>query len=151
MAGRLEDVTFHEKLGSLADKAVRLRALAGRLAERAQADKAALEEAAALAKADLVSQMVQEFPTLQGTMGGIYATAGGLPPAVARAIAEHYLPLRRWRRCRRPFRARCSPWPTRSTTSPAPGSPARDPPARATPTGCAAPRWVSCASRSSTD
>lgn len=93
MASRLEDVTFHEKLGTLADKAVRLRALAGWLAERAQADRIVLEEAAAVAKADLVSQMVQEFPTLQGTMGGIYATAGGLPPAVAQAIAEQYLPL----------------------------------------------------------
>ncbi len=93
MASGLEDVTFHEKLGSLADKAVRLRALASWLAERAQADKFALEEAAALAKADLVSQMVQEFPTLQGTMGGIYATAAGLPPAVAQAISQHYLPL----------------------------------------------------------
>jgi glycyl-tRNA synthetase beta chain len=93
MASALEDVTFGEKLGSLADKSVRLRALAGWLAERAQAERIVLEEAAALAKADLVSQMVQEFPTLQGTMGGIYATAGGLPPAVAQAIAEHYLPV----------------------------------------------------------
>jgi glycyl-tRNA synthetase beta chain len=54
---------------------------------------ATLQSAASLAKADLVSQVVIEFPALQGTMGGLYARAAGLPSAVAIAVGEHYLPL----------------------------------------------------------
>jgi glycyl-tRNA synthetase beta chain len=94
MAGKLGAVVFHEKLGSLADKADRIERLAGYLA--GDGDKALGEaalQAARLAKADLVSQTVQEFPTLQGRMGGYFATAAGMPAAVAQAIAEQYLPV----------------------------------------------------------
>jgi glycyl-tRNA synthetase beta chain len=106
MAMRLGQVTFHEKLGSLADKAARLERLAAWLVSQAgeaggaDGDAAAAEglpdvavRAAGLAKADLVSLMVQEFPALQGVMGGIYGRAAGLTEAVAAAIGEHYLPL----------------------------------------------------------
>jgi len=95
MAGRLHSVVFHEKLGSLADKTERLERLAAWLADQ-HGDTALAEvagHAASLAKADLVSQVVIEFPLLQGTMGGIYAAAAGLLPAEAAAIGEHYLPL----------------------------------------------------------
>jgi glycyl-tRNA synthetase beta chain len=100
MAVRLGDVTFHEKLGSLADKATRLELLAAWVARQrvggahAAGDLAAhATRAAALCKGDLVSQMVQEFASLQGVMGGIYARHAGLPAEVSDAIYEHYLPL----------------------------------------------------------
>jgi glycyl-tRNA synthetase beta chain len=102
MAGRLGSVVFHEKLGTLADKTARLRRLGAWLAGQAPGALAGagsgalpgiLDQAASLAKADLVSQVVIEFPALQGTMGGLYARAGGLPEAVAAAVGEHFLPL----------------------------------------------------------
>ncbi len=107
MAERLGAVVFHEKLGTLADKAHRLQGLVAGLAagvrRRGEAGDVSgnghgvpvehFVRAAALAKADLVSQVVIEFPTLQGTMGELYARHGGLPDAVARAVGEHYLPL----------------------------------------------------------
>jgi glycyl-tRNA synthetase beta chain len=101
MAERLGAVVFHEKLGSVADKASRLgglvAALAGDSGSGDNGSGASLAEtlraAARLAKADLVSQTVIEFPSLQGTMGGKFAEAGGLGEAVARAVGEHYRPL----------------------------------------------------------
>ncbi len=96
MARRLDKVVFHERLGTLAEKTIRLREMTAWLSSCTTADAAlrtTLDEAAAIAKADLVSQVVIEFPSLQGTMGGVYATVGGFPEAVARAVAEHYLPL----------------------------------------------------------
>jgi glycyl-tRNA synthetase beta chain len=106
MADRLGAVVFHEKLGSLADKANRLGGLVAGLAAGPGAAGASfgdngasgpldetVRSAARLAKADLVSQVVIEFPVLQGTMGGLYAEAGGLGDAVARAVGEHYRPL----------------------------------------------------------
>lgn len=97
MAERLGAVVFHEKLGSLADKAGRIGGLAVALAGGSAADDDALAQtlraAARLAKADLVSQTVIEFPVLQGVMGGIFAAAGGLGDGVARAVGEHYRPL----------------------------------------------------------
>jgi glycyl-tRNA synthetase beta chain len=104
MAGRLGAVVFHEKLGSLADKASRLgglvAALAGGQDREGPGDNGSgdsitetLRTAARLAKADLVSQVVIEFPVLQGVMGGLYAEAGGLGDAVARAVGQHHLPL----------------------------------------------------------
>jgi glycyl-tRNA synthetase beta chain len=102
MADRLGAVVFHEKLGSLADKAGRLGGLVAALAGGSstvsddgsgEATQDTLRTAARLAKADLVSQTVIEFPVLQGVMGGIFAAAAGLGVAVARAVGEHYRPL----------------------------------------------------------
>lgn len=97
MADRLDDVVFHEKLGSLADKARRLEGLVGVLAAESGVSaaplSATLHAAAHLAKADLVSQVVIEFPVLQGVMGGLYAAAGDKGDAVARAVGEHYRPV----------------------------------------------------------
>ncbi|WP_033073453.1 glycine--tRNA ligase subunit beta [Sphingopyxis sp. MWB1] len=115
-AEKLANITFHEKLGSVADKVERVAKLARWLVEEgvvksssvpAQAGtqgdnaptltKAELadqaELAARLCKADLVTEMVGEFPELQGLMGGYYARAEGLPDAVADAIRDHYKPV----------------------------------------------------------
>jgi glycyl-tRNA synthetase beta chain len=93
MGAGLADVTFHNKLGSQAERVARIEALAREIAPLvgADADQAAL--AARVAKADLRSEMVGEFPELQGLMGSYYARAAGLPEAVARACVEHYQPL----------------------------------------------------------
>ena len=123
-ARKLERITFHEKLGTVADKVERVAKLARWLVEEgivgasapakagAQDDDAQsgsgllpaqqhgkeeladlAEQAARLAKADLVTEMVGEFPELQGVMGGYYARAEGLPDAVADAIRGHYKPV----------------------------------------------------------
>ncbi|AKU91530.1 glycine--tRNA ligase subunit beta [Vulgatibacter incomptus] len=92
---RLGKVTFQHKLGSILDKVERFRADARWLAEALGLDAAKrehVERAATLAKADLVTGMVGEFPELQGAMGREYALASGEPEEVARAIFEHYLP-----------------------------------------------------------
>jgi len=90
----LRHVIFHKKLGTAYDKIERVRTLVRFLAERVLPDAVSrLDRAALLCKADLVTQMVGEFPELQGTMGGIYAAHGGEAPEVARAIGEHYQPV----------------------------------------------------------
>ena len=95
-AKKLAQITFHEKLGSVADKVDRVAKLARWLVEEgivkgASADDA--ERAARLCKADLVTGMVGEFPELQGIMGGYYARAQGESDAVADAIRDHYKPV----------------------------------------------------------
>jgi glycyl-tRNA synthetase beta chain len=119
-AKKLDQIVFHEKLGTVADKVDRVAKLARWLVEQgivapAEAGAAAgqgapstlaapasagatgladmAEQAARLAKADLVTGMVGEFPELQGIMGGYYARAEGLPDAVADAIRDHYKPV----------------------------------------------------------
>jgi len=90
----LRHVIFHKKLGSAHDKTERIRAVAAFLAGQVLPEaSSALDRAAQLCKADLVTQMVGEFPELQGTMGGIYAAHGGEADDVARAIGEHYQPV----------------------------------------------------------
>jgi glycyl-tRNA synthetase beta chain len=89
----LKSVTFHNKLGSQADRIARIAALAREIAPMVGADPDMAEQAARLAKADLRSAMVGEFPELQGLMGMYYARAAGLPEAVALAARDHYSPL----------------------------------------------------------
>ena len=93
MAAGLANVTFHNKLGSQADRIARIAALAREIAPLVGADADQAEQAAKVVKADLQSAMVGEFPELQGTMGGYYARAAGLPEAVANACKAHYSPL----------------------------------------------------------
>lgn len=92
---QLRRVTFQHQLGSIHDKVERFRGVARWLAEElgcSEEVRRHVERAATLAKADLVTGMVGEFPDLQGAMGREYALAGGEPEEVARAIFEHYLP-----------------------------------------------------------
>ncbi len=91
----LEGKIFHEKLGSLLDKTKRIVALSEFLSQKlCPQELDAVKRAAYLCKADLLTEMVGEFPTLQGTMGRIYALKSGEPELVARAIEEHYFPTR---------------------------------------------------------
>ena len=89
---RLEAVTYQDKLGSLADKTRRLETLARELAAVTGADAEHAVTAARLSKSDLLSEMVMEFPELQGIMGRYYAAAEGLPADIAAAIDEQYYP-----------------------------------------------------------
>lgn len=89
---KLEGVTFHAKLGTLAERVERIAALAREIAPLVGADPDQAEAAAKLAKADLSAAMVGEFPELQGVMGGYYARAAGHPDAVADAVRDHYKP-----------------------------------------------------------
>ena len=89
---KLERVVFHEKLGTQGERVARIEALARELAPRVLADPGLAARAAHLAKADLVTEMVGEFPELQGLMGRYYALAQGEEPSVADAIEEHWKP-----------------------------------------------------------
>jgi len=89
---KLKGVTFHAKLGTLAERVDRIAALAREIAPLVGADAAQAEQAARLSKADLASGMVSEFPELQGIMGGYYARLAGYPDAVADAVRDHYKP-----------------------------------------------------------
>jgi glycyl-tRNA synthetase beta chain len=88
----LAGIVFHARLGSMADKSARVAALAGVIARTLGADAAKAERAGALAKVDLLTQMVGEFPELQGIMGRYYARHDGEDDEVARALEEQYLP-----------------------------------------------------------
>jgi glycyl-tRNA synthetase beta chain len=88
----LDAMTFQVKLGSLGDKARRVRVLAGEIAATGVGDRTEAQRAAELCKCDLLTAMVGEFPELQGIMGTYYALADGEPAEVAVAIREHYLP-----------------------------------------------------------
>jgi glycyl-tRNA synthetase beta chain len=106
--GKLRSIVFHEKLGTQYERVERIAALARVISEVIEPQKRvgetqfggssanyhnSVQLAAHLAKADLVTEMVGEFPELQGLMGRYYAEAQGKPPGVARAIEEHYKPL----------------------------------------------------------
>ncbi|TAN45430.1 MAG: glycine--tRNA ligase subunit beta [Nitrospirae bacterium] len=89
----LKKVTFHEKLGNLYEKTLRISSIAEYIADKCCADiKDEIRIAAQLSKSDLVSGVVREFPELQGVMGGYYAANDKLGPDVAQAIAGHYRP-----------------------------------------------------------
>jgi glycyl-tRNA synthetase beta chain len=89
---KFKDIVFHEKLGTQAERIARIVALAGKLAPLVGADVAKTERAAQLCKADLLTDVVGEFPELQGLMGRYYAEAQGEDEAVAHACEDHYKP-----------------------------------------------------------
>jgi glycyl-tRNA synthetase beta chain len=89
---RLRSIVYHNKLGTLHDRVERLRFLARNIGPRIGAAHALADRAALLAKADLVTDMVAEFPEMQGTMGRYYALHDGEAAGVADAIAQHYWP-----------------------------------------------------------
>ena len=116
---KLDTIVFHEKLGTQGERVKRIMRLAREIAPFVPADADLAERAAHLAKADLVTEMVGEFPELQGLMGRYYAQAEGLDPSIATAIEDHYKPLgpvrpradRSGRGCRRACRqARHAGW-----------------------------------------
>jgi glycyl-tRNA synthetase beta chain len=92
MASALRGITFHEKLGTQAERVERVKELAFQIAGAADADPQDARRAAELCKADLVSDMVGEFPELQGLMGRYYAEKVGTKSEIARAIELHYKP-----------------------------------------------------------
>ncbi len=89
---KLKHVVYHNKIGSQAQRIERLQTIAAHIAEQLGADRATAERASRLAKADLVTEMVGEFPELQGTMGKYYALLDGEQPEIAAAIEQHYQP-----------------------------------------------------------
>ncbi|MNH72169.1 Glycine--tRNA ligase beta subunit [compost metagenome] len=92
---KLESIVFHEELGTVGDKVRRIRRIADSLSEKLNLETSAAEEVsrtAEICKFDLVTQMVYEFPELQGVMGEDYARKAGEPEAVAKGIFEHYQP-----------------------------------------------------------
>ncbi|HQY73697.1 MAG TPA: glycine--tRNA ligase subunit beta, partial [Aestuariivirga sp.] len=89
---KLDQITFHAKLGSQGERVKRIEALAGEIAKTIKADVEKSKLAARLAKADLVTGMVGEFPELQGLMGHYYALDQGMDKEVAEAIRDHYKP-----------------------------------------------------------
>jgi len=89
---QLARVVYHNKLGNQLERVERIRLLAGRIARELGVDAVQAERAAWLAKADLLTNMVGEFPELQGVMGRYYALADGENPVVAEAVEQHYWP-----------------------------------------------------------
>jgi len=115
---RLANVVYHNKLGSQLQRVQRLQKLAGQVARLLQADVAQAERAAMLAKADLLTDMVGEFPELQGIMA-VTMRATTAKPGVAAAIEQHYFRRPRAAHCRRKRWQSASRSPTSSTRSPA--------------------------------
>lgn len=89
---KLANVVYHNKIGSQAERVVRLEHIAAHIAGSLNADPATARRAARLAKADLLTEMVGEFPELQGTMGKYYAQLDGEQPEIAQALEQHYQP-----------------------------------------------------------
>jgi glycyl-tRNA synthetase beta chain len=89
---KLATVVYHRKLGTQFQRMERVRALAGQIADMIGADSILAQRAGHLAKADLLTDMVAEFPELQGLMGRYYAEHDGEAPEVAAAIEQHYWP-----------------------------------------------------------
>ena len=88
----LKSVTFYEKLGTIYDKTQRLRQLAGLLSDDLNINKEKVQVAASISKSDLCSDLVGEYPELQGVMGKYFALAQGFEDEVANSISDHYLP-----------------------------------------------------------
>ena len=142
----LDKVVYHGKLGTQGERVERVRALAraiGAAARRRRRWRRSADRAALLAKADLLTDMVGEFPELQGIMGGYYARHDGETRGVAVAIEDHYKPrfagdaLPRRRDRRGAWR-----WPTSWRRWPACSASASCPPATRIRSRCAAMRWA---------
>ena len=91
--GSLKDVVFYERLGSVYDKTQRLRKLAALISDQLNINKEKIQIAASISKSDLCSDLVSEYPELQGVMGKYFALAQGFEEDVANSISDHYLPI----------------------------------------------------------
>jgi len=89
----LKSVTFYEKLGTIYDKTQRLRQLAGLLSDDLNINKEKVQVAASISKSDLCSDLVGEYPELQGVMGKYFALAQGFEEDIANSVSDHYLPI----------------------------------------------------------
>ncbi len=89
----LKSITFYEKLGTIYDKTQRLRQLAGLLSDDLNINKEKVQVAASISKSDLCSDLVAEYPELQGVMGKYFALAQGFEEDVANSVSDHYLPI----------------------------------------------------------
>jgi glycyl-tRNA synthetase beta chain len=89
---KLKDIAFDQKLGSIFDKLIRMQIIASNIAQQLQIDAKYLEKTSLLCKADLTTNMVNEFPELQGIMGKYYAAFDGCEPVICEAIEQHYWP-----------------------------------------------------------
>ena len=92
LSARLDSVVFQKKLGTLKEKSTRVAAVAAEIAAQLGGDRALAQQAGELSKCDLMTEMVGEFPELQGIMGRYYAIHGGVPLEVATALDEQYMP-----------------------------------------------------------
>ncbi len=90
---KLQNIKFYEGLGSIYDKTLRLRKLSGMLSDEFNLNKEKAEIAASISKSDLCSDLVNEYPDLQGIMGKYFAISQGFEEDVSNAISDHYLPL----------------------------------------------------------
>ncbi len=90
---KLKDIKFYERLGTVYDKTQRLRKLSGMLADEFNLNKEKAEIAASISKSDLCSELVNEYPDLQGLMGKYFALSQGFEDDVSNAVSDHYLPL----------------------------------------------------------
>ena len=91
--GNLKKIIFYEKIGTIYDKSQRLRKLAGMISDELLINKEKIQIAASISKSDLCSDLVGEYPELQGVMGKYFALAQGFEEEVAYAVSEHYLPI----------------------------------------------------------
>ena len=91
--GKLKNIIFYEKLGTVYDKTQRLRKLASLISDELNINKEKIQIAASITKSDLCSDLVGEYPELQGIMGKYFALAQGFEEDVANAVSEHYLPI----------------------------------------------------------
>ena len=89
----LKNITFYEKIGTIYDKTQRIRNLAGLLSDELNINKEKVQVAASISKSDLCSDLVSEYPELQGVMGKYFALAQGFDQDVANSVSEHYLPI----------------------------------------------------------
>ena len=91
--GKLKAITFYDKIGTIYDKTQRLRKLASLISDQLNINKEKMEIAASISKSDLCSDLVGEYPELQGIMGKYFALAQGFEEDVANSISDHYLPM----------------------------------------------------------
>ncbi len=91
--GKLKKIIFYEKIGSIYDKTQRLRKLASMLSDELNINKDKIQIAASISKSDLCSDLVGEYPELQGVMGKYFAIAQGFEEDVANSVSDHYLPI----------------------------------------------------------
>ena len=91
--GKLKNIIFYEKIGTIYDKSQRLRKLAAQLSDELNINKEKVQIAASISKSDLCSDLVGEYPDLQGVMGKYFAISQGFDEDVANAVSDHYLPV----------------------------------------------------------